>query len=1014
VTFCFFVSGIAGLGYEVLWVRLFDKMIGSAPFAVATVISVIMAGMGLGSWLVGRFVKPSAGPSVLLSLYGKLELGIGFWALLVPFCIAAGRPFFRVFYDRLAEQFWCYELITVAACALILIIPAACMGATLPVLCRFFIADRARIGSVSGRLYGLNTLGAGLGSILCGFFLIRYWGTTATLYFFVGINFMVGAGCLFLSRLFPKTREAVPARGGVEVDPASSAVPDANSSRKIFWALAIFIVSGFCSMAYEVLWMRLLSLLIGPTTYSFTLVVSTFIIGLAAGSILFGRLADKSRAPLSMLLATQTAAAVSAMAVSQLLGTSQFFFAKLIHGQQEDFSQLMGIQTGVLALALLPVTIFLGAAFPLVNRLYVRSTGSIVRSLGAAYALNTAGAIFGSFAAGFLLIPIFGMEHALRLVLFLQLAVVLSALVFSGTLGTVVSKPAKIAALTGLAGVLLVSCLFPSWPREQLSRGWYRNFQAIEDSLEQTGWLGALLQGPEKIAAQRQGLEVVFQGEGKAGFTTVEKEVTSLGTIEYAMFNSGKADASSHGDRSTQALSAHIPMLFHKNAKEVMVLGLASGMTAGECLLYPLTHLDIVEINRQVIAAADRFFSPWNNGCLDDPRSRILVQDGRNHLALTHNTYDVIISEPSNPWMAGLANLYSREFFELARNRLNPDGIFAQWIQAYEMDWQTFCLLGRTFAAVFPQGALIKIGPVDYLMLGTTDPTGNFDWSVAAAHLPFAGQSTNVAMPGVGFLAQLILTEDLPGLFGAGPVHSDEYPHLEFLAPQKLNTGTLDIDALVAPYGRLNDETADFKRTHSDVDTFLDLIDFSASAGVPVFNLLRWETLSTSQQSRYRQILHDYCRRFLLPSYSIVTDPVLKAECAQIQAEAMAAKIERGATAVDHYNHALAQIAMGDQEGAILSLRQACKIEPDNEPALTALGLLLAERGSLDEASELFARLTRLFPGEASFHRWLGLIHLRRGEHAAALEELRKARSIAPDDQTIADDLNAALSSTGE
>jgi spermidine synthase len=459
------------------------------------------------------------------------------------------------------EQFWCYELMAVIACVLILIVPAACMGATLPVLCRFFIADRARIGSVSGRLYGLNTLGAGLGSILCGFFLTRYRGTTATLYFFVGINFLVGAGCLLLSRLFSKREEPARIRDDVEVNSTSSVISDANSSGRIFWTLAIFAVSGYCSMAYEVLWMRLISLLIGPTTYSFTLVVSTFIVGLAVGSILFGRLADRSRDPFLLLLTTQTAAVLLAMVVSQLLGTSQFFFAKLIHAQQEDFSRLMGSQTGVLALVL------------------------------------------------------------------------------SGTLKSDIPKPIAVVSISGLAGILLMACLLPSWPQKQLSRGWYRNFQGIEDSLDQTSWLGALLQGSEKIAAKRQGLEVVFQGEGTAGFTTVEKEVTSLGTVEYAMFNSGQADASSHGDRSTQALSAHIPMLFHKDAKEVMVLGLASGMTAGECLLYPLTHLDIVEINRQVIIAEARFFSPWNNNCLDDPRSRILVQDGRNHLSLTHSTY---------------------------------------------------------------------------------------------------------------------------------------------------------------------------------------------------------------------------------------------------------------------------------------------------------------------------------------------------------------------------------------
>ena len=188
----------------------------------------------------------------------------------------------------------------------------------------------------------------------------------------------------------------------------------------------------------------------------------------------------------------------------------------------------------------------------------------------------------------------------------------------------------------------------------------------------------------------------------------MERETTSLGRVEFAMFNSGKADASSHGDRSTQTLFAHIPMLFHPEAKNVMLLGLASGMTAGEILLYPVERLDVLEISRSVATACHDYFSPWNNNCLEDPRLHLMIQDGRNHLALSRQRYDVIVSEPSNPWMAGLGNLYTREFFQLARKRLTAQGFFAQWVQAYEMDEETFSLLGRTFTSVFNHSALIK------------------------------------------------------------------------------------------------------------------------------------------------------------------------------------------------------------------------------------------------------------------------------------------------------------------
>ncbi len=1009
VALCFFLSGAAGLGYQVRWVRFFDKVIGSAPFAVATGITVVMTGLALGSWLAGKRLDRLSSRSALLALYGKLELAIGAFALFVPLAIEAGRPIYRAIYDRLLDHFWCYQMVAFLGCTLLLILPTACMGATLPVLCRFSIHSTGRIATTSGRLYGLNTLGAGLGSILCGFFLIRTYGVTATLWLFVMVNVLVGGVCLVLSRYLPHGTMTIP-------EEAKPSLPKIEARpHQVRWALPVFAVTGFCSMAYEVLWIRLLALLAGPTTYSFTLVVATFIVGLALGSILFCRVADRSRSPFILLLLTQVGAAISALAVSQLLGSGQFFFAKLIQGCRDDFVHLMLLQSATLFAVLLPPTLFLGAAFPLVNRLYVRSIKGMAKSLGTAYAINTVGAIAGSFIAGFLLIPLMGMEHGLRLVIFLQLAV--AGLAFVGT-----ADPArgwglvrKATVFAALAAILSLPLHYPAWHTDHLSRGWYRDFRAIAGDLRRTGWFDALWQGDERIAAQRQGLEVVFHGEGVAGFTTVEKEITSLGTVEYAMFNSGKADASSHGDRSTQALSAHIPMLFHPGAKDVMVLGLASGMTAGETLLYPLEHLDIVEINAQVVAAARQFFHPWYNNCLDDPRSRVLIQDGRNHLALTASTYDIIISEPSNPWMAGLANLYSREFFELARGRLKNGGLFAQWIQAYEMDWQTFALLGRTFTAVFPQGALVKVGPVDYLLLGFTGEGQGFDWTTAASNFPYAQTSKNITLPGMEFLAHLILTEDLPGLFGQGPLHTDKHPHLEFMAPRKLYSGNLDIDALVAEHRHLSASTERFKTEHSNYNTLLDLVEFSASANVPVFNLLPWQRLDHEQQVRYQSTVDDYCRRVLIPSYSIISEPILKTRCAEVQMRAIAAKIaENDSHPIDHYNLALAQTATGDKSEAIISLRTTLNLDADHEPALIALGLLLAETGKFAEAEEVLDKAAVLSPEKATTRKYLGMVRLRQGKTDAAIADLNTAQSLDPSDPTVTAELGAAHLQRGD
>jgi spermidine synthase len=485
--------------------------------------------------------------------------------------------------------------------------------------------------------------------------------------------------------------------------------------------------------------------------------------------------------------------------------------------------------------------------------------------------------------------------------------------------------------------------------------------------------------------------------------------------VEYALFNSGKADASSHGDRSTQALSAHIPLLFHPHAQNVMVLGLASGMTPGEMLLYPIQRLDIVEINDQVVSACRQFFQPWNNRCLSDPRTRMIIQDGRNHLALTRDSYDVIISEPSNPWMAGLANLYSLEFFQQAKVRLTADGLFAQWIQAYEMDWETFALLGRTFTAAFPRSALIKVGPVDYLLLGFNNPHGKFDWSIAEKNIGFARRSTNVTFPGVGFLSQLILTEDLLKLFGPGRLHTDNRPFLEFSAPMMLSSGTLNIDRTVTDRNRLSPATRQMRAAGAPCQTLLDLVAFSASANVPMFNILPLERLEPDQQARYKQALTDYCGRVLVPSYGIFNDPGLKADCAALQAGAIRRQLAvDGTRPIDHYNLALALIAGGLRTEAIQSLRKAVALDHGNETAVTALGLLLAETGELDEATLRFAEAARLAPNKSDPLKYLGMVERRRGALDKAAAHLTAAVTLAPDDPVALGELGAACLQQGK
>jgi len=324
---CFFFSGLTGLMYEILWTRMIVQLIGSAPFAVSIVLAVFMGGLGLGGYIAGRTIDRINEPMRLIRIYGILELMIGGYGLLLPLLLAAFRPLAAILYNQIYNHFVLYHFLIFVGCAIILCVPVVCMGATLPILCRFHVTTLSHLGTRAGRLYGLNTIGAAAGSLLCGFWLINHLGVWGTLIFAVLINAMIGMFCIFWSH-----------RNGIEFTKAvncSSATsipePPAEETRssdypgELTGALVIFAVSGFCAMAYEVIWTRLLGLIVGPTTYSFTIVLVTFILGLALGSMLFGWVADRIGKALWLLISTQVIAALLVLGISQLLGNSQFF-----------------------------------------------------------------------------------------------------------------------------------------------------------------------------------------------------------------------------------------------------------------------------------------------------------------------------------------------------------------------------------------------------------------------------------------------------------------------------------------------------------------------------------------------------------------------------------------------------------------------------------------------------------------------------------------------------------------
>ncbi|HXV76699.1 MAG TPA: fused MFS/spermidine synthase, partial [Candidatus Polarisedimenticolaceae bacterium] len=525
--------------------------------------------------------------------------------------------------------------------------------------------------------------------------------------------------------------------------------------------LALYGLSGLAAMAYQVAWSRALILAMGSSTYAFSTIVACYIFGLALGSLLVSSAEARpawralvSRHTLSIAGYLQAAIGLSALLVVPLFGRMPLWVAGLARGPEATFSDVLRAEALIVFGLLFVPTCCMGALMPLVCRLYGRDAGP-GRSMGDVYAANTIGTIVGAFSAGFVLIPLqsVGMQHTIHIASALSIAI-----------GSLFLLGAERSARHGLAVVLLwiagaaTIVLGGTWAREVMVSGPFLARREIERS-------------------------VLFYREGVD--TTVA--VTSSDAVSRTLRVNGKPDASnSFMDMVTQLMSAHIPLLLRPDAEQVLVIGLGSGATGGAVLSHPVERVDVAEISAAVVEAA-AYFDAVNNGVLTDERVTIHREDGRNHLLLTDRRYDVIVSEPSNPWISGVANLFTREFFELALSRLRPGGLHCQWIQGYSIRAEDVAAVLHTLGSVFAHVQFWETGFGDYLVIGSEMPI----------ELDLDRVYQTMALPEVALSLGRVLIQDpnqlaahwiagrdeLEQWIGGQRVLTDDRPYLEFAAP---------------------------------------------------------------------------------------------------------------------------------------------------------------------------------------------------------------------------------------
>jgi spermidine synthase len=761
-------SGLAALVYQVLWSRELSLVLGTSTEAVSIVLSSFMAGLGLGNALAARVLgtRGSSGPPPqrLARAYAGLEAVVAAGGLVLPFAFTHATGWLAPLYADGSSPLT-FRLARAGLAFVLLAAPTTAMGATLPLLIALARPTTSRVAAATGSLYAANTVGAVLGALLTPLALLPSLGMERTRLVAVAANAV--AGLVVLRSPFAR------AAGVDRADPSAAGPTDPGAARAATrLVLIVSLLSGLGALAHEVAWTRALVLLIGPTAYAFAFVVASVIAGLAVGSGLASRFADGLRRPALALAVAQAGIVAWALLLVPLVGFLPLPIGNAARALQGQPMRLLAWEGGAtLVLLLVPSALF-GASFPLAARLVAAAGSPPGAAAGRVLAWNTAGALVGPLLAGFVLLPLLGLQWTLLGAAAIHGVAALMALA--------AEAPATAGRRTLIPGVMLlvpiVALAFvPRWDLERLAGGAYRyGHREAEGELEESLRAGELL----------------YYRDGTLATVSVKR----LGNAK-ALAVDGKVDATNGGDMATQRLLAHLPLLLHGAARRVAVVGLGSGATAASALKHPLEALDVIEISPEVVEAARSYFGDVNAGVFTDPRVRLRVTDARNHLLLTPGLFDVIISEPSNPWMAGVASLFTREFFASARARLSPGGLFGQWMHVYGMTVDDFRTVVGGFADVFPESGLFQITEGDLLLVGAE---GRWPQPSAAAlaermALPAVAEDLRgIGVTRVGTLATLYTLGPgrLAALAGDAERHTDDRPVLELRAARAMLANT--------------------------------------------------------------------------------------------------------------------------------------------------------------------------------------------------------------------------------
>ncbi|TET47569.1 tetratricopeptide repeat protein [candidate division TA06 bacterium] len=748
----FFITGATGLIYETTFARQLQLVFGSTLSAVSVVVAVFFGGMALGAALLGKYADRFSP----IRFYGILEIGSGLLALLAAFLVPQIRNLYAHLYPLLPASGYLRTGTQGVLTVILLLPPTLLIGATLPALSRGLTVSFGKRFTRIGALYGLNTLGAAFGTILCGFLLLEHLGYGMSILSAALVNISIGLIALILAPRFATAfsaakqgrskRQRVP-----RSDNAASKRPNQQKglSRLI---LLLAGLSGLAALGYEIVWFRILSFSVVVDAYAFALMLGVYLLGIGGGSLVAAWRFRRSQGSLLELGLLEVALSIFAVVGFIGLILLKFHIPQPVTGDPNFWWKEL-VSTSLLAIILiLPATLIMGYVFPMLVSLYTSRKDRLGAQVGKVVAVNTLGAIVGSIISGFIFIPLVGIQKSLILFAGLSGVVGIIALTFgpmqtiSRTLSLVFSVPL----------IVLSFLLVPL--RSDFG----------------------FLQIPGHKKAQ-----LLYYRESADQTVMVTRDVGGR-KIQRLILNQQQATSTSLPGQRKNQLLGHLPLWACPDARTALVICFGSGGTFGALGAYDLERVDCVEICPAVIEAA-HLFSRWNGDVLSKPNVRVIVDDGRSYLLTTQESYDIITLEPMHPGLKGVSSLYSLEFYMEARNRLRPGGVLCQWIPLYGMNGEDARSLIATATEIFPQSSLWLVGAEGILVCARDSLFIGWDWlqkKFGDGEVQAVLRQVRLEDPWAILSGYLLGPEGLRDFVQGAPIVRDDRPFTEYSIPR--------------------------------------------------------------------------------------------------------------------------------------------------------------------------------------------------------------------------------------